>query len=108
MDECSAVVYITSTRVQRHTILWIIHAQTDAVQRSQYTVHTILQNNVLDKHLCCELLTWSVTGTEPDQVFICQGTAELSRVQGAGHQFASTINYGSMRRSGKGSIVLKT
>ena len=42
-DECSAVVYSTSTRVQRHTILWIIHAQTDAVQRSQYTVHTILQ-----------------------------------------------------------------
>ena len=57
-------------------------------------------------YLCCELLTWSVTGTEPDQVFLCQGAAELSRVQGAGHQCASTINYRSMRCDSIGSAML--
>ena len=45
---------------------------------------------------CCELLTSSVAGTKPDQVLLCQGTAELSRIQGAGHQLASTINYRSV------------
>ena len=60
-----------------------------------------------DKHLCCELLTLTVTGVEPDQVVLCQAVEDLIRIQGAGHQSASTINYRGMRR-GSSSAMLKT
>ena len=46
-----------------------------------------------DKHLCCKLLTWSVTGAEPNQVLLFQCAADLSRIQGADHQCVSCINY---------------
>ena len=108
-DECSAVVYSISTGVQRHAILWIIHAHKDwcsatiTIHCSHYLDKT---NNVLDKQLCHELLTWSVTGTEPDQVLLCQDGADF-RIQSTGHQRASTINYRSMRCDIFRSTMLK-
>ena len=55
---------------------------------------------------CCELLTWSVTGMEPDQVLLCQPAAELIRIQSAGHQRATTIDYRSMRLDSPESAML--
>ena len=55
---------------------------------------------------CSKLLTWSVDGTKPDQVLLCQGGAELGRIQGAGHQLTSTINYRSMSYDSFNSAML--
>ena len=61
-----------------------------------FVIHTHDNMQCKTNTCCSELLTSSVTGTEPDQVLLCQGAAELSRIQGAGHQLTSTINYRSM------------
>ena len=58
-----------------------------------HIVHNVIHNvtSCEDKtNTCCELLTWSVTGAEPDQVFLCQTAVDLIRIQGAGHPCVST------------------
>ena len=60
----------------------------------QYNTH--VHNAMPSIHDGHQPLTSSVTGTEPDQVFLCQSAAELSRIQSAGHQHASTLDYRSM------------
>ena len=67
------------------------------VMRNVYTTNTCM---------CCEVLTRSVTGAEPDQVLFCQ-TVEDLRIQGAGHHCARTSNYRSMRH-GSISAMPKT
>ena len=83
----------------------------NGTKRSLYFKNEWLQYHeeytVGEKHLCCELLTLTVTGVEPDQVVLCQAVEDLIRIQGAGHQSVTTINYRSMR-CGSSSAMLKT
>ena len=65
------------------------------------------QATMQNKHVCCALLTWSVIGVEPDQVILCQGAADFIRIQGAGHQRVTTINYRSMSYGSVRSAMLK-
>ena len=69
-----------------------------------YEEYTICTTNTC---MCCELLTWSVTGAEPDQMFICQTVEDLIKIHCAGHQCARASNYRSMRH-GSVSAMLKT